>query len=36
MGEQHRKAAEALKDRLEKSHAAYLDPDWQPNPDLVG
>jgi arylsulfatase A-like enzyme len=32
MAEQHRKAALALKARLEKSHAAYLHPDWQPNP----
>ena len=31
MGEQHRKDAEALKERLEKTHAAYLEPEWQPN-----
>jgi hypothetical protein len=31
MGEQHRKSAEALKERLEKAHAAYLEPEWQPN-----
>lgn len=30
--EQQQKASEALKARLEKSHAAYLDPDWQPDP----
>jgi arylsulfatase A-like enzyme len=32
MGEQNRKSALALKARLEKSHAAYLNPDWQPDP----
>jgi arylsulfatase A-like enzyme len=32
MGEQHRKAAQALKQRLEESHAAYLEPGWQPDP----
>jgi arylsulfatase A-like enzyme len=31
MGEEHRKAAQSLKQRLEKSHAAYLEPEWQPN-----
>ena len=30
--EQSRGAAQALKTRLEKSHAAYLDPAWQPDP----
>jgi arylsulfatase A-like enzyme len=30
--EQNEKAAQALKARLEKSHAAYLHPDWQPDP----
>ena len=29
---QHKRAALALKARLEKEHAAYLDPDWQPDP----
>lgn len=32
MMEQNRKDAQALKARLEKSHAAYLDPGWQPDP----
>ncbi|TAN36769.1 MAG: DUF4976 domain-containing protein [Verrucomicrobia bacterium] len=32
MAEQHRKDALGLKARLEKAHAAYLDPHWQPNP----
>jgi arylsulfatase A-like enzyme len=31
-GEQQRTAAQALKNRLEESHAAYLDPGWQPDP----
>jgi arylsulfatase A-like enzyme len=31
-GEQQRMAAQALKARLETAHAAYLDPDWQPDP----
>ncbi len=31
-GEQQRTAAQALKTRLERSHAAYLDPGWQPDP----
>jgi arylsulfatase A-like enzyme len=30
--EEHREQAEALKTRLEKEHAAYLIPNWQPNP----
>jgi len=30
---QQHQAALALKERLEKEHAAYLDPDWQPNPN---
>ena len=30
---QHHKAALALKARLEKTHAEYLDPNWQPNAD---
>jgi len=32
MAEQHRKGAQALKARLERSHAGYLDPGWRPNP----
>jgi len=28
----HQRAAQAQKARLEKSHAAYLNPDWQPDP----
>ena len=32
MAEQNRKEAQALKTRLEKQHAAYLDPTWQPDP----
>jgi arylsulfatase A-like enzyme len=32
MAEQHRADAAALKTRLEKRHAAFLDPDWQPDP----
>lgn len=32
MAEQHQKDAQKLKVRLEKSHAAYLDPNWQPDP----
>ncbi len=31
-GEQQRKSAEAQKAKLEKTHAAYLEPDWQPDP----
>lgn len=31
-GEQERTSTQALKTRLEKSHAAYLDPSWQPDP----
>jgi arylsulfatase A-like enzyme len=31
-GEQQGTAAQALKTHLEKSHAAYLDPGWQPDP----
>lgn len=30
--EQSRKAAQAQKARLERSHAAYLEPGWQPDP----
>lgn len=30
--EEHRARAQALKTRLEKEHAAYLNPIWQPNP----
>lgn len=30
--QQHQKDAQALKARLESSHAAYLEPGWQPNP----
>jgi arylsulfatase A-like enzyme len=30
--EQQQKAALAQKERLEKEHAAYLEPDWQPDP----
>lgn len=30
--EQHREAALATKERLEQTHAAYLAPDWQPDP----
>jgi arylsulfatase A-like enzyme len=30
--ERNQKAAQAAKARLEKSHAAYLHPDWQPDP----
>lgn len=30
--EQNREAAQTLKARLEKAHAAYLDPAWQPDP----
>jgi arylsulfatase A-like enzyme len=30
--EQQQKAAQARMDRLEREHAAYLNPDWQPNP----
>ena len=31
-GEEQKKAAEGAKLRLEKTHAAYLNPDWQPDP----
>jgi len=30
--EQHRKTALTIKERLEKTHADYLRPDWQPDP----
>jgi len=30
--EQNQKAVQAAKERLEKTHAAYLEPDWQPDP----
>ena len=30
--EKHQQAAQALKARLEKEHAAYLTPNWQPDP----
>jgi hypothetical protein len=32
MAEQNRRDAQALKTGLEKAHAAYLDPGWQPDP----
>jgi len=32
MAEQNRKDAQGLKTRLEKAHAACLDPSWQPDP----